>query len=1075
MPQAITFGIKLTTDGCIVRWQFAMPQTSPAWLCYGDYVCLSSRAGGDRKQKKYILGHSSPLVKLGRNDELATSLNFASLVFCENPATVPFTHADVSSGPLTFDVTTNVRDYWFEILPRSDYDMSAQLNVYNKQLFEANRRLKMLNDRKAVFLKATSEIYSSSAPLNATADRIGPALNVHVGRSRPISALAERGAREMLPMSSESPGLLDRRNSTHDPDFLFNLQNEIDNQIESVRVIKQRVLNFESKAKIEEQSNEETISRAAGDSLNFGSVIQLRHVSSKRFLSVTKQADRAVELSAQGRTGSLFYIERASGGVAAGTIKVPADEGVRIFLRSVASDAQYVRIESNTAVTESKFPLSLDIELDGLYSADACFQLGIGPPVAGDDRVEWTIQRTKCFNSESEAELDSDDDEDSGVKASEKLSGCQVVRLFHRFSDSYLCATASKIDRGVVFFNHRSECDASKGPGLAADSYWMVIDGDNDLSESGEDLELDSPVILQHVISGMVLVAVRHLPATSDTGSKATNHEDFLSDDDDNLDALVAEERLVKRTRNSLSRTIVSFLKAIAELASYCESSIGASGYVLQDFELTETSGMCPQMTLCNSGTNGDNRVKQWIHHQRFQVVNVLEDTLSTFLKQDDLTSHSISAKAQEIEYEVRKWFYTPIFELESTTFTAQQAIEQILQNLAPEESEHAFTFSADDNSQTRVSVNEENRSRSGGRQRSDLSNNRSIKGTEDNKTVFSDVAGQRGLPSKIRNSPNPFKNFAALIEEFRQTQKKNSRSEQPMADHLWTFHIMSPKRILKYRKILDGDPCIRLSAPFLLACRWNFCTKHEKIKPKEESRAIMANSLFGIEVKDSSEILFLLGHRYDTFDETKSGQNHEIVLDPTYGTSHGGNKKDVSMISFGLNSAKGIDSQVQSDMITQLFNVEFVSAKSSDSIKKGAQAASIVRNFCLQLSDVLGRKDLELYFAFLRRYSSRLIEALDFIARSCVIGGFDIDARSVFTLEPYPHGQSFFGSLGIIGIIFDVVQVFCNYCLSLINLNNCYFRLSRNNWGGNIKIILLFSRIGMCGITGRLSFIKLC
>jgi hypothetical protein len=1027
-----------------------MPRTSPAWLCYGDYVCLSSRAGGDRKQKKYILGHSSPLVKLGRSGESASSLNFASLVFCENPATVPFTHASVSSGPLSFDVTTNVRDYWFEVLPRTDYDMSAQLNVHNKQLSEANRRLKMLNERKGMYLKVSSEKSSSSSTHNSTSDATDLILNLHSSKPPRDPASAESDGIQMLPMSSSSPGFWSRRGSVQDPDFLFNLQNEIDSQMELIRVIEQRVSDFESKSKIEEQGNEETISRAAGDALNFGSAIQLRHVNSKRFLSATKQADRAVELSAHGRTGSLFFIERASGGVAAGAIKVPADEGVRIFLRSVTSDAQYVRMDSNAVVSESKFPLNLDIELDGIYSADACFPIGIGPLVAGDDRVEWTIERAKCVDSESQAEVDSDDGEDSGVNASEVLSGCQIIRLFHRFSDSYMCAAASKIDRGHVFFSHRSECDASKGPGLAANSYWMVIDGDNDLANSGEDLELDSPVILQHVISGMVLVAIRHLPATPDTESKATNHEDFLSDDDESLDALVAEEKLVERARNALSDSINSFLKAIAELVSFCEHNIGSSGYALQDFELTVSLGMQPQMTLCNSGNNGENHVRQWIEAERFQLVSVLQDVLSSFLKQEDLTSQSIAAKAQEIEYEVRRWFNMSVFECGSFNFTAQQAIEQIMQNLV-EENEHVLAFSADDKSQSGLSqsrisesLNEDNRSRAGGRRHADVSDNRSRIGTDDSRTMVSDVTSQRGLPSKIRHLSNPLRDFAKLIEAFsHQIHKKNSRSAQSADDHLWTFHIMSPKRILKYRKILDGDPCIRLTAPFMLACRWNFCTKHEKVKPKEESRAVMANSLFGIEVRDASEGLFLLGHRHETFVEPKSKQSLDLSHDPSprsSGSRHNkeGNKKDISMISFGLTSVRGLDSQQQSDMITQLFNVEFVSAKSSDSIKKGAQVTSIVRNFCLQLDDVLGRKDFEHYFAFLRRYSSRLIEALDFIARSCVIGGFEAeDTGSLFTLEPNPHGQSFFGSLGIISITFDVVQVLFDDFYVFVYLNN--------------------------------------
>jgi hypothetical protein len=39
-------------------------------------------------------------------------------------------------------------------------------------------------------------------------------------------------------------------------------------------------------------------------------------------------------------------------------------------------------------------------------------------------------------------------------------------------------------------------------------------------------------------------------------------------------------------------------------------------------------------------------------------------------------------------------------------------------------------------------------------------------------------------------------------------------------------------------------------------------------------------------------------------------------------------------------------------------------------------------------------------------------------------MGGFEMSVSNLFTLEPNPHGQSFFGSLGIINMIFSVVQV---------------------------------------------------
>jgi hypothetical protein len=1004
---------------------------------------LSSRASGDKKHKKYILGHSSPLVKLGRNDESATSLNFASIVFCENPATVPFTHASVSSGPLTFDVTTNVRDYWFEILPRTDYDMTVQLNMRNKQLSQANARLKALIERKASFLKATSERVSQpttqQSASNSAALEENLTADLHRNRSPPNVVLDEQNGTEMLPVVSSSPGIWSRRSSIQDSDFLLNLQNEIDSQMEFIRTIEEHVSDYQIKSKHEEQGNEECIVRASGDALIFGSVIQLRHVNSRRFLSATKQADRVVELSAHGRPGSLFVIERASGGVAAGAIKVPADEDVRIFLRSVASNALYVRMDSNTGISDSKFPLNLDVELDGIYSAEACVQLGLGALVSGDDRLEWTIERAKCVsNDDLHSEPDSDVGEDSEKNASEVLSGCQIIRLFHRQSESFLCAAARKIDRGQVFFCHKTECDASKGPGLSANSYWNVIDGDNNVSNSGEDLELDAPVILQHVVSGMVLVAIRHLPAISDTESKATNHEDFLSDDDETVDALDWEEKKLENSCSTLQFFISSFLKAISDVVSYCECNIGSSVYSLADFELSCTPNEFPQISVCNSGTEGENRVKQWIGAEKSEVVFLLQEALSSFLKRDDLTLLSIAAKSQEIEYAVTRWFNMPVFERQGVTLTAQEAIDQIMEAMAVDESERGFAFAAERESQSGLSqsrvsesLTEENRSHVVARQRTDISGTRNRRGHEDNRTMLSDATSQRNLPGRVRHFSNPLREFSKLILKFgNYIHKKNHHASQSADDHLWTFHVMAPKRISKYRRALDGDPCVRLSAPFMMACRWNFCTKHEKVKSKHDSRVITANSLFGIEVKDS-EGLFLLGHYHEALKQASSSDTvvtDDVFFSASWPQSSSGNrqhmgKQDVSMFSYAKYS-KDSENQMQSNMLAQLFNIEFVSSKASDVIKKGAQVASIIRNFCLQLDEMLEAKNLNRYLAFLRRYSSRLIEALEYVACSCAMGGFEMSVSNLFTLEPNPHGQSFFGSLGIINMIFSVVQV---------------------------------------------------
>ena len=82
-----------------------------AWLCYGDYVCLSTRAGKDSQERKYLLGHSSPLMQLQKLQKNQSATDFASIILAENPATIAFADKPETSTEGTLDMITNARDY----------------------------------------------------------------------------------------------------------------------------------------------------------------------------------------------------------------------------------------------------------------------------------------------------------------------------------------------------------------------------------------------------------------------------------------------------------------------------------------------------------------------------------------------------------------------------------------------------------------------------------------------------------------------------------------------------------------------------------------------------------------------------------------------------------------------------------------------------------------------------------------------------------------------------------------------------------------------------------------------------
>lgn len=495
-----------------------------SWLCYGDFVCLSTRAGRDSQERKYLLGHHSPLTLLQKVQKQENATDFASIILAENPATIAFSNQPETSKD-SLDMITNARDYWFEVLPRTDYDMSSQLNAHKKQLGEFQKKLQQLEiKRKEIYSKRSQQVRRAADTAPSTL-ALNPASgsDIHMSSPPPSDAVVDindsENIVEMQPLNSvpdsgiASPdevtvqvnqttavgaaksgalsivsrlgfeGVGGRRQSVSSSDGLTEVESAIQKLQSEIADLKAKVTEYKVKTKQEQNGNAETITRMHGDPLNYGNVIQLCHVTSKRLLSFNKTQDRPLELSEYGKPGSLFYIERVSTGVAGGSAKIPAQASITIRLKSFVSDSQYVRMEpNNSMVPGTKFGVSLDVELDGVFNADESFQLGTGA-ASNDNRVDWILERCKKNSNISTVSEEKDDDaaEDDGVAVDEILSGCQIIRLYHRASESYLAAVATKMDRGKVFYTHRSQSDSSQGSGKIANTYWMVIDGDGDV------------------------------------------------------------------------------------------------------------------------------------------------------------------------------------------------------------------------------------------------------------------------------------------------------------------------------------------------------------------------------------------------------------------------------------------------------------------------------------------------------------------------------------------------------------------------------------------------------------------
>jgi hypothetical protein len=556
------------------------------------------------------------------------------------------------------------------------------------------------------------------------------------------------------------------------------------------------------------------------------------------------------------------------------------------------------------------------------------------------------------------------------------------------------------------------------------------------MADSGEDVNANGAVILQHVISGMVLVAIRHLPAIDSNTS--TYDEEYLSDEDNSATADgQTEEKWVVAKRNKLDVWIETFMKAIADVLEYCSHPIRSdftiTSYLADNHIVDEDDERQPideeqfldeddDESQSESQDGKNIRVERWIFNGQ-SIQTYLKEAEASLMKTNDLTRRSIHDKSVEIEHEVEAWLNSCVYRSPSgRKYSAAEVIDHILAQ---------FDATVDDRT--------DGESQSG---RSFSGQSANIHGTKSLKDGHSQIhrrASTVGLPSvkdgssvhgtefdesashfiKLTKSAlHPLQALDRYIEKFKKRDKKNKKTEG--SENPWTFHIMTPKRILKYRNRLSevfSSMSHERSAPFLISCRWSLSTRHEKVRRKDGESSIKNTTLFGLEVFDlSKDQLFLIGATGNHHGQARSETDS---LDPS-----SKRWKDLAVIPLGQLSGKGLDPQVQSEIENQLFNVEFVSVKSADQIRNGSQVSSIIRNFCSQLSVATEKRDLDFYLAFLRRYHSRLTEAFDVVARSCVYNGFQKDCN-VHLADIDHQGQLFFGSLGVIELVFSVIQVF--------------------------------------------------
>lgn len=577
------------------------------------------------------------------------------------------------------------------------------------------------------------------------------------------------------------------------------------------------------------------------------------------------------------------------------------------------------------------------------------------------------------------------------------------------------------------------------------------------MADSGENVTTESPIILQHVVTGMVLVAIRHLPALE--SFKATNSEEYLSDDEEAENAVDDEdEQEITRKRAQLDKWISKIRTSVASVLEYCGQQILPTD---PERDPSTLADLCDEEKLHGAPfmgefTDGDDAaaaaaaaadmgemqeyletvkkiadefqslVRLW-HYRGETLLTMLKTAGKFLLECEDLSVEKIKIKALEIEYELQAWFRMPVFMNSANGYI--RAVDVVNFSLKAYKAEDQGY--GDVASQSGVSAGDRGSVSGASAYTSGTKTRRStvvasvteMSAVPESGSVAS-ATGTLGNASETaslvlnnKSPAHPLETLRKLIALFKERDKKEkvTTSENP-----WTLHIMAPKRLRTFRSKLDdifATPTIdkEKTSKFLLACRWKFSRRHDK-SGREGDASVSNNTLFGLETHDCDEKdgIFLLGSDF-TSEPSQSAATAK--------------RANLAMISLGPAPEKKsqfFESPAQQQFEQQLCNIEFVSSKNADKIRNGSQVSSIIRNFCAHLKFATDKRDLsdndlEYYMSFVRRYNSRLQEAFDVVSRSCLIDGFQPGATSD---EVDRQGQLFFGSLGIVELAFSVIQV---------------------------------------------------
>lgn len=226
----------------------------------------------------------------------------------------------------------------------------------------------------------------------------------------------------------------------------------------------------------ESKRNEETLLQRLGDSVKWGDVIQLRHLETGKFLTITNSVDSVVELVCMGSNGSWFHIEScypvASSFVTFENFKVP------ILLRSARG----------SVVSHHQPTFLCPSYSDRLAVTDASDVLLLGT-TSSERKSRLFLHHFGKSNSLNDPDM---------------LCSGSIVQLRHVESELYLGARVNSEIVPSRFVPSTMKIKHSDDPTSISLSLWMLIKVAETCASDGE-IKDSSCIVLIHLVSGMIL------------------------------------------------------------------------------------------------------------------------------------------------------------------------------------------------------------------------------------------------------------------------------------------------------------------------------------------------------------------------------------------------------------------------------------------------------------------------------------------------------------------------------------------------------------------------------------------